>query len=467
MSAAWWQTWRTSLQWRLLLGTVSGLLVALVLAGFALTSLFRDHVTRQFRADVALQLEQLTARMDFAADGQPTVDQAGLTDPRWGKPYSGLYWQVNVPGTAGLLRSRSLWDHNLRLPADAVADGDVHTHQVVGPLEQPLLVLERSVHAGDAPKHAVATLVVGADMGHLDAAVARFAGALAASLAVLLVLLVLAAVAQLAVGLAPLRRLTGALSQLSTGQTRRLQGEFPAELKPLVDGFNRVLERDEQLVARARTQAGNLAHAVKTPLAVMANAAQSCPAAGGSLAPLAVLVTEQVEVARRQVDWHLTRARVAAAVGVPGVRVPVAPLLASLMRVMGKVHADRQLALSVVEPLQPAVFLGEEQDLAEMLGNVLDNACKWARTQVRVSVRSEGAQVVIVMEDDGPGLPPEQRLAVLQRGVRADEQVPGSGLGLAIVNDLALLYGGSVRLAASSLGGVCAELVLPGTAVSV
>ena len=464
MSATWLQTWRTSLQWRLLLGTVFGLLVALVLAGFALTSLFRDHVTRQFRADVVLQLEQLTARLDFAADGQPVVDQAALTDPRWSKPYSGLYWQLNVPGTAGVLRSRSLWDHTLRLPSDAVANGDIHTHQVLGPSEQPLMALERSVHAGDAPDSTTATLVVAADMGHLDSAVARFAGALAVSLAVLLVLLVLAAVAQLAVGLAPLRRLRGALAQLSSGQARRLQGIFPAEVQPLIDGFNHVLERDEQLVARARTQAGNLAHAVKTPLAVMANAARTCSAGGGDAALFAALVTEQVDMARKQVDWHLTRARVAAAVGVPGVQVPVMPLLASLVRVMGKVHADRNLTLTIPETAVSVVFLGEEQDLAEMLGNILDNACKWARTQVRVDVHLQGSQVVIALSDDGPGLPLEQRQAVLQRGVRADERVPGSGLGLAIVSDLAQLYGGRVSLEDSTLGGVCAVLVLPGAA---
>lgn len=459
--------WRHSLRWRLLLATVLALAVALLLAGWVLGGLFRDHVMRQFQADLGLQLEQVTARLDFDASGQPVLDGRSLSDPRWLKPLSGLYWQVDGPGQRGVLRSRSLWDTVLTLPVDVVADGATHLHGVLGAQGRPVWVMERSVRpatGGTGPW----TLMVAADLQDTHDAVDGWNNVLAASLGVLLVLMALAAVAQVAVGLAPLRGLQRALQRLDTGQAQRLQGEFPAEVQPLIDDFNRVLDQHETLVTRARTQAGNLAHAVKTPLAVMANAAQSALATAPTpaLAELAKLVSEQVDAARQQVDWHLARARATAASGLPGLRVPLAPQVEALVRVMAKVHAHRDLQVQVL-PGQPELwFLGEAPDLSEMLGNLLDNACKWAHSQVRVGWALQGTHWVLTVDDDGPGLPADQRERVLQRGVRADEQVPGSGLGLAIVHDLALLYGGGLALAPSALGGLRVALRLPGAAMA-
>lgn len=481
--------WRHSLRWRLLLATVLALALALLLAGWVLGGLFRDHVMRQFQADLGLQLEQVTARLDFDASGQPVLDGRNLSDPRWLKPLSGLYWQVDGPEQRGVLRSRSLWDAVLTLPVDVVADGALHLHGVLGPQGRPVWVMERSVRPANAATGPW-TLMVAADLQSTHDAVDGWNNVLAASLAVLLVLMALAAVAQVAVGLAPLRGLQRALQRLDTGQAQRLQGDFPAEVQPLIDDFNRVLDQHETLVTRARTQAGNLAHAVKTPLAVMANAAQSAqsapntqgalaaqPTSAGRADPLAAapaqalvelakLVTEQVDAARQQVDWHLARARATAASGLPGLRVPLAPQVEALVRVMAKVHAHRDLQVQVL-PGQPELwFLGEAPDLSEMLGNLLDNACKWAHSQVQVGWVLQGTHWVLTVDDDGPGLPADQRERVLQRGVRADEQVPGSGLGLAIVHDLALLYGGDLALAPSVLGGLRAALRLPGAALA-
>lgn len=470
--------WRLpqSLRWRLLLGTLAGLTVALVAAGFALSGLFADQAQRQFRSHLLLQLDQLTAALEVDAAGQPSLDST-LADPRWQQPYGGLYWQVDGPGRRGLLRSRSLWDSLLRLPGDGLPSGQTHEHRLVGPAGQPVLVLERQVIWDAAPgpdasptdgarssdqRLAAAgqgswRLIVAQDLRELEAAQQRFDLTLAASLAVLGLALAAAAGAQLALGLAPLRRLQRAVQQVRAGDAQQLEGEFPAELHPLVQDFNGVLLQNEQVVQRARQTAGNLAHAIKTPLAVLANAAAQ---PRGELPAFAALVDEQVRSARAQVEWHLARARMGGS-GVPGLRSPVAPVLEGLLRVMRKVYAGRELRFDCDLAPDALAFAGESQDLHEMLGNLLDNACKWAQGRVAVQARADGRRLLVTVDDDGPGLGAAERERVFERGIRADERQPGSGLGLAIVREVAQLYQGQVRLEASALGGLRAILELP------
>lgn len=466
-----WMRWMRSLRLRLLALTVAGVAVAVLLAGLVLGGLFREHVQQQFAAALMLQLDQVTARLDFDAQGQPVMAAQALSDPRWVKPYSGLYWQVDAMAPDGrsrtvVLRSRSLWDTSLALQADRLADGAVHTHEVQGPQDAPLLVLERTVRtASEAGKRW--RLAVAADLRDTQAATARFTRVLALSLAALLALLAAAAWAQVAVGLRPLKALQRGLQQVRQGQATQLQGAFPDEVQPLVDDFNAVLGRNAEVVERARTQAGNLAHALKTPLTVLDQAA-GAPAPQGECTALAALVHDQVQVARRHIDWHLARSRAAALAHLPGQRTALDPVLSGLVRVMHKVHAERNLTIAMELPKAPLLFAGEAQDLQEMLGNLLDNACQWARHAVRVQaqvlaggLQGPAHQLLIAVEDDGPGLAAEQRLWVLERGVRLDESVPGSGLGLAIVRDLAALYGGRLDLESASGGGLRAVLRLP------
>ena len=459
--------WVRSLRVRLLLATLAGLAVAMVLAGLVLSGLFREHVQRQFELTLTQQLDQLTARLDFDAAGQPVIDTPALSDPRWQKPYSGLYWQIDqmAPdghGRTGVLRSRSLWDTSLALQADALADGAVHVHEVPGPQDVPLLALERTVRAADKDA-ARWRLIVAADLQATQAATLQFTRVLALSLLVLLVLLALASWAQVAVGLRPLKVLQRALQDVQHARTARLQGTFPAEVQPLVDDFNSVLARNAEVVERARTQAGNLAHALKTPLSVLDQASRVSPA---DPAALSLLVQEQVQVARRHIDWHLAHARVAASQRLPGQRTALGPVAAGLVRVMRKVYAERGLHITTTMPEQPLFFAGEEQDLQEMLGNLLDNACKWARSAVVIRAQSApqtgGAALCLTVEDDGPGIGAEHRALALARGVRLDETVPGTGLGLAIVQDLAHLYGGQLDLLpANAQGGLRVVLTLP------
>lgn len=451
------------MRWRLVGATLVALAVALALAGVLLAGLFRDHVLRQFTGTLASQLDQITARIEFDASGAPRLDPQTLSDPRWTRPYSGLYWQVDAMGPAArraVLRSRSLWDSQLAVPEDTPPDGALHVHAIAGPAGTALHLVERTVRQ-DGAANTGWRILVAADLGETEGAVAGFNRVLAASLAVLLGLMVAAAWVQVRLGLAPLRTLEASLARVRDGRSQRLEGRFPSELQPLVDDFNKVLDRNAEVVTRARTQAGNLAHAIKTPLAALAQAARPAQPP----AELAILVRDQVELARRHVDWHLARSRAAAAQGVPGAVVPLEPVVQGLLRTLERVHADRHLDMRWTPPGQELRFAGETQDLQEMLGNLLDNACKWARSAVEVDAQrlaEDGRDwLVCRVDDDGPGIAPELRDRVTARGARLDESVPGSGLGLAIVQEIAGLYGGSLALDVAPAGGLRAVLRLP------
>lgn len=449
-------TLRGSLRFRLLLGTLFWIAATILVAGWGLGNMFRQHVEQQFHAELKTHLDQLTAQLTLDDQGQPTLAMP-LSDPRLNKPFAGLYWQIDrlagpgLPASPAVMRSRSLWDQVLRVPADAPATEEVHQHRIAGPQGEMLGMVERSVRIGALPLR----LIVAADEGLMIEPAARFNKELWLALGVLGLGLALAALVQVFVGLAPLRKLRAALGRVHRGEAQRMEGTFPAEIMPLVEEFNTVLARNAEVVERARTQAGNLAHALKTPLSVLANAA------GGKDDALARLVAAQVEMARRQVDYHLARAQAAAAVRLPGARTPLEPVVDGLVRTMRRIHAGRDLDL-VVQPMPASLaFRGEAQDLQEMLGNLLDNASKWASRRVEIDAGIEQDRLVIRVDDDGKGIAAEQREAMLRRGVRADQQVPGSGLGLAIVDDLARMYGGQVVLADSPLGGLRVVLTLP------
>lgn len=459
--------WTASLRYRLLVATVAALVLALALAGLFLAGLFRDHVTRQFEASLTLQLNQLTAQLEFDAQGQPLINTGALSDPRWHTPYSGLYWQVdrmrpNGQTREGVLRSRSLWDTQLALQADALSAGALHVHQGVGPNSAKVLILERTVRSDDSPGVGWRLIVAG-DLQQTMAAATRFNRLLALALLALGAVLTLAAWAQVAVGLAPLHALQGALTDVRMGREPRLKGQFPVEVQPLIDDFNGVLDRNAEVVERSRSHAGNLAHALKTPLAVLGQAADAAVKSPSNAEELARLVREQVALSQRHIDWHLKRSRMAAAQRLPGLRTPLEPTLAGLMRVMQRVNAERHLTLRALPISDRLAFGGEAQDLQEMLGNLLDNACQWAHTTVQVSATQADNLLIIVIEDDGPGIEGVHREAVLARGERLDESTPGSGLGLAIVNDLVRLYGGKLTLETSTLGGLLVRLSLPAT----
>jgi len=259
-------------------------------------------------------------------------------------------------------------------------------------------------------------------------------------------------------GLAALERLRERLSRVRDGADSRLTGGFPGEVVPLVDDLNALLAEREAAVDRALAKAGDLAHGLKTPLAVLAQEAERADAEGHQ--ELAQILGQQVARMRRQVEFHLAHARAAGAAAGRGGRCSLRDTADALVRTLARLHADRGRTFVVEVPAE-LQFRGQREDLEEMLGNLLDNACKWSRSRVVLAAEALSGQVEIRIDDDGPGLAPELRERVLQRGVRADQAEPGSGLGLAIVRELAELYGGSIELGAAPGGGVRARLLLP------
>ncbi len=452
--------WTDSLRFRLLAGAAVWVALALMLAGWIIADLFQTHVRQRFEAELTNHLEQLAAVLEIGADGRPALRQP-LSDPRFRRPLSGLYWQVGESGDAPL-RSRSLWDSVLPLPDDRVEDGVLHRHDVTGPANQSLFVLERFVLLPERAEPI--RIAVAADRAELAGVTRAFNATLALSLAVLAVTLIVAALIQVQIGLKPLSRLRGALTEVRAGRKKRFDVAMPTEIRPLVEDLNALLAHAEETVGRGRLQAGNLAHALKTNLAVLANEAATLDERNAR--EVGAAMVRQVELMRRHVDHHMARARAAAARGVPGISTPVPDCVAALARVMRKLHAAKALDIRV-DTADGLLFAGEREDLDEMLGNLLDNACKWARGRVDVTGRVEmgrmedGGMLSITLDDDGPGLPDNCREAVLEPGVRLDESTPGTGLGLAVVRDVARLYGGDVQLGASPLGGLRATLRLP------
>jgi signal transduction histidine kinase len=280
-----------------------------------------------------------------------------------------------------------------------------------------------------------------------------------AATAVVAVLFMYLGFLQVRRGISPINQLRYRLVAVHKGVDARVGGAYPAEVQPVVDELNALLDERERRVARALAKAGDLAHGLKTPLAVLAHEAQQVQAAGQER--LAAEIDRQIDRMRQQIDYHLARARSVASSTSPGARTPIAASAEGIARVLQRLHSERGMRIEIDAPASHA-FSGQREDLDEMLGNLLDNACKWARTRVRLTCSKEGEQVVIIVDDDGPGIEPSMREAIMQRGVRADQAAPGSGLGLAIVRDLAEIYRGSISLEASPMGGARARLSLPG-----
>jgi signal transduction histidine kinase len=303
----------------------------------------------------------------------------------------------------------------------------------------------------------VLAIAIGATIVHFHP---KWAGSLHYTMLTLFALAcIVAGLLQVRNSLLPFTELRKRLSAVRAGRERRLEGRYPLEVQPLVDDLNALLEHREEVVRRALSKAGDLAHGLKTPLAVLAREAELVDAAGHR--DLAAAIGQQVERMSRQLDYHLAQARAAASGAASGARCRVAESAEGLARALRRLHADRGLTIDVAIAQPDLAIRVQREDLDEMLGNLLDNACKYAKSRVAVAASREDASIVIMIDDDGPGLEPAMRNAVLQRGVRADEAAPGFGFGLAIVRDLAELYGGSISLDTAPGGGVRARLRLP------
>ncbi len=443
-----------SLSFRLLAGALVWIAVALGVAGIMLSAMFRSHVEAQHADRMEALMGQLAGAIRAGPYGDVALERE-LMDGRFRQPYSGLYWQISDASGVPIRRSRSLWDGVLPLPHRGTGASTLNVLR--GPDGQRVRALERSVRMPASDRWL--RLAVAENLAAVENSLDAFDSVLALSLGMLGIGLAVAAVAQVFGGLLPLGRLQLALAKVRRGETRYLQGKYPDEIAPVVEDLNAVLDEYAALVERARDQAGNLAHSLKTPLAVMANETETLRQRGH--VEHAAVLGPEIERMRRQVEYHLARARAAGAARVPGMRTPLLPVLEGLARVMRRIHQERGVEVSLDVPAE-LWFRGDRQDLEEIAGNLLDNACKWARGRVRGSAAAVPDGIVLFVDDDGPGLPPEQREDVFRRGHRLDGRKDGAGLGLAIVRDLVELYGGTVRLEDAPLGGLRVHMHLPG-----
>jgi len=459
LSRSVWAAARQSLRARLLLGTLLWISTALVITGTVLTVLFKTHATKQFDQELRTYLIQLVANLDVTADGKAFI-RAQPADPRFNQPLSGLYWQISDEQNDDVLRSRSLWDATLDVSPELDQDGKQLVRTMAGPHAESVRLLEQVVRLSEAPTK-LWRISVASETKNLDLAIKDWVSLLVIFLGILLLTLILAAIAQVILALTPLRNLQQALIELGAGRTKRLEGTFPAEVQPLVQEFNQVLNQNDSMIIKAQNRAGDFAHAMKTPLTVLANAATAELQKPMPTSELALLMNEQIALLKKQVDQQLLRARSDAVFLHPHVQTPIAPVVGQLIRVMKKLHVNKALSYVVEQNNLMLNFPGDANTLQEIVGNLLDNACKWAQSTVRIQIFCANQDLHIIVEDDGQGVPENQLNSIRQRGVRADERSPGSGLGLAIVTELCTVYGGELLLYHSALGGLCTEIVIP------
>ncbi len=449
---------RYSIGARLFISAAVCCALVLMLAGVGLTTFYRRSAERGFDERLSVYIKELIA--DLAAPPETERQAIGdLGEPRFDLPLSGWYWQIiRLDGERPTIRaSRSLVGGQLPKLLDQPivpnARG-IRESYISGPDDRSLRILEREIDVGEDGRFTVA---VAAPSDELDADIRDFRFALTMTFVLLGLALVASTIVQVRFGLRPLARLRSAVGLVRTGETPRIVGQYPPDLAPLAGELNLLIDANHEILDRARTQVGNLAHALKTPLSVMLNEAE---AGEGHLAET---VKSQAAVMRDQVQYYLDRARAAALSGALGGVTEVVPSLDALIRTFAKISQGRGIAGS--HSVSTGVrFRGDRQDFEEMLGNLLDNAFKWAESSVAVSLDPAPAgsgRIVLLIDDDGPGLPDDARADMLKRGRRLDEGTPGSGLGLSIVVDLAKLHGGELSLERSPLGGLRARLTLP------
>ena len=442
---------RLSLRVRLALGGFLALAVALGIAWLGLTWLFERHAYRVLADNLDEIARQIIGGLEFDASGAAALPQPPR-DPRFDAPLSGLYWEVI--GASRPLRSRSLWDAALTLPDDALGDGQTHYHQITGPEGKLLLVAERRI-APVATRGERLRVIVASDLTRLRVARDAFAADLAPSLALLSLVLAACAWIQLSLGLRPLASLRDEVAAVATGERSRLSESAPLEVRPLVAEVNALLDARDAETERARGRAADLAHGLKTPLAALAGDARRLRADGQ--VEVARSIEAVGETMRRHVERELARARTRGRTPARGAdAAPIAEVVEALFGILRRTEKGGAIAFVNNAPRAARAPI-ERSDLIEVLGNVLDNAVRYARTTVRVSCQGDSEPLAIVVEDDGPGIEPNMEALIRQRGGRLDES-GGAGLGLSLVQDILDANHWRMGFERSPLGGLSLRL---------
>lgn len=443
-----------SLRLRLVAGGLVAILIALAVAGAGLVLVFERHVARTLTEELDVYLKQLVAGIDLDAQGNLVLTQPP-TDPRFEDPLSGLYWQVS-DDRGQVLRSRSLWDASMKLPTDQLGPGEVHQHETQGPEGKRVLVAERAITLSAGGKRVLVRLAVAENLARVSMVTSAFARDLAIALVLLACVLTVATWIQVSVGLRPLVALRRGVAEIRAGRAHRLPSTTPSEVEPLVMEVNALIDAQEREIEKSRSRAADLAHGLKTPLAALAaDAARLRDRGEHAIAHDIVSVGDAMS---RHVDRELARARVRGRAG-RGTKpsTDLAPLTRSLIATLARTaHGARvRFETSIADDLRMPL---DRTDLAEVLGNLLENAARHAAARVRITAEQGDAGPSVMIEDDGKGIDAAQLPQVLQRGTRLDERGGSAGLGLAIVQDVLDAYGLRLDLSASRLGGVKATI---------
>jgi len=452
---------RGSIASRMLVSVAIFSLGMLIFAGWSLQTLYRSETEQRLDAEIDATLLTLASAVNTGETGELVFNEALLpNDARFRRAFSGSYWAfISLsPGLEAVRadRSRSFFDAQPPLPDVAIGDalgrmGVSVRADTAGPADSSLRIGVRAIRLPnrDPPILLFAAL----DRRTADEEVRNFALRLGGALSVLAFGLIAGALAAVRYGLRPLREIERKLQDVRSGRRERLDGDYPSELALLAREIDTLVAHNRRVVERARTQVGNLAHALKTPLAVLMNEARGEDR-------LSQVVRRQASAMSGNVQHYLKRAQAAAQAEVLGARSSASESAEDIARMLERLHRDKDITINV-EAGPDCVFRGERGDLDELVGNLLENAAKWCKSRVEVRIRREGDGLRITVEDDGPGLAPEDRKRALRRGARLDESEPGSGLGLAIVTELTEIYGGRLELDESALGGLCVRLHLP------
>jgi signal transduction histidine kinase len=437
-----------------LVGVFTAILAAAGL-GAAVQGLFERHVEREMLAELDADLRFL-ARSIAVEDGAATLKVAPLPDPRFQEPLSGLYWQIRNDRTGSVLHSPSLAGATFSLEPDSLRPGERHRHIVRGPEGTKMVVLERRIDEAAEPM-ASYRVAVAVDRKLLEAANRAFVLDLLPTLAGIAAGLLGAFALQGGIALWPIARARHVLRDLRDGRREKLSGALPSELEGLAAEFDALLEAQRQGARRARERAADLAHGLRTPLALLAARARDLRERGEAEAATAI------EAIAASIDGRMARELARAHIQGPatqGGAVALQPVVERVSRAFARMPGGAHLGWRVEMPADLA-SAAEEGDLIELLGVLLDNAAKWARSEVRIGAHAEDGAVSLVVEDDGPGIPPQDRRAALARGVRLDPDRSGTGLGLSIAGDIAAAYGGEIRLGESRLGGLRVTVTWP------
>lgn len=438
-----------SLKHRLLFAAGTCCVVLILITGFTVQRYMHDYLRAELVTKLTLSLDELLSRLDISPQEASLLPISPLSDPRFSRPYSGSYWQVQSQQKV-LKRSRSLWDTQLQFPS-LNSEFGLDSYMITGPDGKTLLVVQQKVKLPDSEQFYWVS--VAQESETLAQALQGVDRSLLLGLGLLSVAVMLLIALQLSWGLRPLTVLRKELAEIEAGRQDCFQHSYPQEIDPLVKDINRLLSHHKQLLERARTNAGNMAHALKTPLSIMQNELALTNSQQNTL------LVSQLQQMRQQIEYHLSASQIAAK-QLLGAKCSPYEQCHNAVTAFSRLYIDSDIAVSI--KIDPELMVAVDgRDFDEMAGNLIENAYKWATSTVAITGTAVEEQLCLMIADDGPGMTEAECDEMIKRGKRLDEQAPGNGLGLSIVVDMAAMYQGALTLQRSSLGGLAAQLTLP------